>query len=246
MHCQVNYVVEVMTLRKWAVILVFILLTISFCGCFDGSIGNYKSEEVVKNMDNDYDNVRFMMEKYGLRSDELSGLDLERFINDYQLRIREYSSEDIRRILDDEGDMYQDDGTTALFSILNATGERLKIDDSVTRIGLYVNSGTIIRRAVFDIEQKVFYVQTTEPHPLSEERIQILKSLPEQWDIFSWEQHCVGEENPSTGNFGWKLVFGLSNGNFSVYDGYTQDMSHLPNNFQEVYQQLNSILKTVD
>ena len=160
----------------------------------------------------------------------------------YQLRDREYTPEEVRMILADQGDMYAEDETTVLFRILSKEGGPLKDGQAdIVRIGFYENAGTLVERSVFDLENRVFYVDGPEPHPMSEAQAEELKQLPGRWGIPAWDVHTEGKEAPNTGNYGWKLIFELSNGEYAVYDGFTGDMSHLPKHFAEVRDTLYSV-----
>ena len=188
------------------------------------------------------DDVHFMMSAYGLSREELQGIDVEQLISDYQLRDREYTPEEVRMILADQGDMYAEDETTVLFRILSKEGGPLKDGQAdIVRIGFYENAGTLVERSVFDLENRVFYVDGPEPHPMSEAQAEELKQLPGRWGIPAWDVHTEGKEAPNTGNYGWKLIFELSNGEYAVYDGFTGDMSHLPEHFEEVRDTLDSV-----
>ena len=115
------------------------------------------------------DDVHFMMSAYGLSREELQGIDVEQLISDYELREREYTPEEIRMILADQGDMYAEDETTVLFRILSKEGGPLKNGQAdIVRIGFYENAGTLVERSVFDLKNRVFYVDGPEPHPMSE------------------------------------------------------------------------------
>lgn len=192
------------------------------------------------------DNLTFMMEKYGFSADELEGLDLEKFISRYELRTRDYTAEEIREKLNSVGDRYKDDGTTRIYSILEAEETGSYEGGDVILIGFYYNSGTFTQRAVFDLESAVCYIDTAEPNLLTDEQIATLKSIAERNRVASWDSHYEGEEEPSTGNYSWKLVFQVSDGTFSKYDGYTQDMSHLPDTYNDVKDELISVIKSVD
>ena len=185
-----------------------------------------------------------MTENYGLSKDELEGLDLVRFIGDYQLRTRRYTPAEIRRLLLDEGDMYAASEETRLFYLFTAEGGALtETDCEIERIGFYLNSGTSVQRIVCDLVDGKYYVDNAQPHALSAGQVERLKQLPSEYGIFEWKRHTEGEEKPSTGNFSWKLVFQLPKGEYAVYDGYTKNMTHLPPHFAEVRNALSSVIR---
>ena len=188
------------------------------------------------------DDISFMVNTYGFSEEELQGIDVWQLIHDYELLERQYTPEEIRMILEDQGDMYVEDEATILFRIFSRDGGPLKEGQTdIVRIGFYENAGTLVERSIFDLENKVFYVDGPEPHAMSEAQAEELKQLPGRWNIPAWDVHTEGKEAPSTGNYGWKLVFELSDGAFAVYDGFTGDMTHLPEHFEEVRDTLDSV-----
>lgn len=193
--------------------------------------------------EDEMDDLTFMMTAYGFREEELLGIDLKRLIEDYGLRREAYTADEVREILELEADVYQDDGSTELFSILEEEGGTLKEGAEICRIGYYCNQGTLIRKLVFDLENQQFYVNNTDPQPLSKEQIRTLRELPSKWGIGKWDSYYEGEEEPSTGSLKWKLVFELEDGSCGVYGGYTKDMTHLPKTYQDVDRELNSVIK---
>lgn len=227
------------------IMLLFVIVAAGVCGCRNQKPGNSEEvEKMTKETAGHEDDLTFMMTTYGLEKEELAGIDLKRLIEDYQMRTREYTAEEIREILTDEADMYQDDGSTALFAILEQEGGALEDTDQISRIGYFYNPGTLVQKAVFDLENKLFYVDNTDSHPLTEEQYKLLKELPEKWQITDWDEWYEGEEQESTGSFAWKLVFELADGSFCVYGGYTKDMSHLPKTYNDVNRELRSVMKS--
>lgn len=224
------------------ILLILILLSGISCSFYQENTINTSEGVIQMPVDTNADDLKFMVETYGFSEEELEGLDLAKLIQDYQLRTRDYSAEEVRDILKAEGDMYVDDGTTALFSIFAIEGRDLRDGDEVNRIGYYFNAGTLVQRLVIDIDDKAYYIDNAEPHPLKGKQVEFLKDLPHKYEISNWEKYTVGEEQPSTGHFSWKLVFGLTSGEYCVYDGYTKDMSHLPATFNDFIEGLNSVL----
>ena len=193
------------------------------------------------------ENLQFMIERYSFTAEELSGIDLNLFIKDYRLRTIAYTAQDVHDILEAHREQYQETSERSLLSkiyaILNEKGEQIPSPCELNRIGYYYNSGSYAQREVFDLVQKVYYLNDTMSHPLNEEQVISLQELPEKCGISKWESHTSGPEEPTTGHFVWKLVFELKDGTFCVYDGHTQDMSHLPEHFSEVTQVFKSIVQ---
>ena len=153
---------------------------VSMCGCQSSQTDHI---EEVKEMTNETtnemmdessvyeDDLTFMVETFGLSEEELIGIDLKRLIDDYRLRTMDYTAEEIREILKDQGDMYQDDGTTEVFSIFGQEGGALKEGAEIRRIAYYRNPGTLVQKAVFDLEHEEFFVDNPDPNPLTEEQM---------------------------------------------------------------------------
>lgn len=220
-----------------------LLLCVLFFGCGKPLIEDKGAENMSKLEAETRNNIQYMIDTYGFSETELQGIDVNKLISDYQLRSMDYTPDEIRKILIDEGDMYVLDEKTILYYVFSANGRVLKNDDTeIACIAMYLNSGTHVQRTIFDLENRVYYVDDAQPHSLSEAQIGDLSQLPGKYNIAEWPQHTEGEEEPSTGNYRWKLIFQLADGEYAVYDGYTKDMTHLPNNFREVRDSLLSVI----
>ncbi len=189
--------------------------------------------------------LSYMMETYGLTEKELEGLDLVRLIEDYQMLTLEYTPREVRTIIEEERDIYQDDGRSRIFSILNQNAENdLKIDSDICRIGFYRNEGTLIQKIVFDLQNKVCYAGDAEEKPLTEKQVAALREIPEKWQITEWEHFYGGEEQGSSGSLQWKLVFELADGTICAYGGWTGDGSHLPDTYRKAARELQAVMKS--
>lgn len=199
----------------------------------------------------DYDErsteLKFMMETYGFSEDELEGVDLIKFVEDFQLRERDFSAEEVHDILNAQKDMYIDDGSTALYSILSKDGRELRESDVINRMGLYLNIGTMRQQMVFDFEKDVYYINNIESHSLTQQQSTYLRELPGTCKIFAWDRHTeVEEEEESTGNFGWKIVIQTASGEYCTYDGYTRDGSNLPDSFNDFLSGIQRITEAAE
>lgn len=228
-------------ITKTAVICITAVMILAMTGCTDTAGSNSDNTEGVNDMPAytvDYnENLKFMMDTYGLSEEELAGLDLARLIEDYRLREEDYTADEIREIIIEEGDMYQDDGTTELYYILDTEAAGGLPDDAViTTVGFYLNSGTAVDRYVFDINGRKVYINGPDACAMDDSDAQALAEMAGKYGVSGWDAHTSGEEEPSTGNYAWKLVFRTEDGKCYAYDGYTQDMTHLPENYDEVRQ----------
>lgn len=188
--------------------------------------------------------LKYMMETYGLTEKELEGLELVRLIKDYQMVTLEYTPREVRTIIEEERDIYQDDGKSRVFSILDQNAENdLKTDSDICQIGFYRNEGTLIQKMAFDLKKQVCYGGDAKERPLSEEQISALKELPEKWQIAEWEHFYGGREQESTGSLQWKLVFELEDGTICAYGGWTGNGSHLPDTYRKVARELQAVMK---
>ena len=234
------------------ILFVFIIAMLNLNGCQRNVVneeGFINKEEQCEEEDmakkHNYQNVlEYMMSSYGFDEEELKGIDIVRFAEDYKIFKFEYSKDEICKILERDGDMYIDDGSTELFSIFDYDeGGVLKTDTEICRIGFYRNAGTLVQRIVFDVEEKAFFADNAVPLALSDEDIKLLKEIPIKWGISEWSSYYEGKEESSTGSFRWKIVFAYMDGTVAAYGGYTGDMSNLPPNFTEVEKELLSIAK---
>lgn len=222
-------------MHKIFALLSILCLIVPLSGCTGGT--SNLMEEVDQMSIFDYDErstgLQFMMEAYGFNEEELEGVDVIKFIEDFQLRTRDFSAKEVRDILNAQRDMYVDDGSTALYGILSKEGRELREEDTVNRMGLYLNSGTMWQQLVFDFEQDVYYINSTEPHSLTREQSTQLLELLRICSVSTWERHTEGDEDESTGNFRWRLVLQTVSGEYCAYDGYTGDGSNLPEHFND-------------
>lgn len=203
-------------------------------------------EEEILTMKSYQEVVQYMINSYGLDKEELYAIDVLKFAKDYEIYERTYTPEEMRELLEDVKIYYEDDGTTALFSIFDCPDNGgLDYGVQINRIGYYRNKGTLIERIICDLRQKEVCVDIATPFALTEEQTSILEQLPFKYDIPSWENHYEGEEVENTGSFRWKLVFECDNGNLCAYGGYTSDGSHLPEHFVEVEDTLMKIAHQV-
>mgnify|MGYP001652672404 CR=1 FL=1 len=185
------------------------------------------------------------MERYGFSEEELAGIDVIQFIRDYQLESRQYSKEEILAILESEADAYIDDGTTQIFLILEQPGRKLTNEDTIITAGFYLNEGTAIDKVVCDLENNVFYYNTPDAYHLSQELKEELLKLSTSGKLRDWELHTEGKEGPSTGSYYWILAFETKNGEFCTYDGFTRDMSHLPDGYYDVKHIFDEIIASI-
>ena len=189
-------------------------------------------------------NLEFLIEKYDFTADELADIDLERFIEDYDLYTPDYTPEEIQQILSDERDMYIDDGISERFKIFNQKSDDTATSDMrITKIGYYLNEGTLLQRIVFDLQNNVWYLNKNEAVQLSKDEADALLSLDKNYHVFQWDENYEGEEKETTGSLRWKLVFEFENGSYKSFGGYTKDMSHLPDNFAEVNNLIKEIIQ---
>ena len=180
------------------------------------------------------ENLQYMTETYDLTREELDGVDIDRFIEDYGLREEDYSSDEIREILAEEGDLYIDAGSTALYSLLREEeGGAADPEQEIRRIGFFYNEGTLNQRIIIDLEKEVYYLNDTHENPLSDVKAVELRKLIATYHLDEWKNHYEGEEGFSTGSLVWKLVLVMENGQKAVFGGRTGDMTHLPENFGE-------------
>ncbi len=222
-------------MKRIFVLLLLVCGVLTIYGCSKNHSEEDLSIQKAAEDDTVLSGIEFLNETYGITEEELHNVDVERFIDDYQLRRLEYTKDEILQILDENGDMYIDDGTTELFSIFdNKEGHLLQKGDRPKKIGFYVNSGTLLHEIVCDLESRNYYVDDAVPHNIEDRVYDDLYNLGDKYIVNKWESRYEEKESHSTGSFEWILAFDIGNENVCVYSGYTDDMSCLPPDFNEV------------
>ena len=228
-------------MKKTAILVSVFLGLLVFAGC--GNAGGSPAEPDTREAEGEYtDSYRkvldYMVSEYGLTMEELEGVDVEAFAEDYRLYELKYEPEEIREILKDQKEYYKKEPEKDAFSILGDTddipegGPGLPNDADIMQIGYYANAGTLQRRAVFNLEEKKCYTDNMDPFDLSEEQVATLKDMPKKAGISSWEHRYEKADLPeTTGSFCWKMVFILRDGTQCIYGGYTTDMTDFPDGY---------------
>ena len=185
--------------------------------------------------------ARELLIRNGLSEEEIRGLDVIRFVRDYEIDKREYGADELREIIAEEGEYYIDDDSTRIFSILEEKGTADLSEDAVIRAMAYsYNNGTYYERGVIDLQEGYVCVNTAEKSGLSDEKRDALAHVVRDYEVFLWDHDVRGEEPETTGSLAWKIVFLVEDGGYCVYEGFTSDGSHLPDHFNEVMDLLRS------
>lgn len=182
-----------------------------------------------------------LREKYQLTDDELSGIDADALVADYRMDEMDYTKEEVLEIIEDQREYYEDDPTAEIFSILGNTDEvpadsaDFSETSTVTRVAYYANPGSAQKRVLFDLKNKMYYVDDGTMYYLDEYRCSQLVETLRNAGV-SWWKHYYEDaaEQETTGSFAWKLVIEQENGPTCSYGGYTKDMSTLPQGFSDV------------
>ena len=182
-----------------------------------------------------------LLSQLGLAEEEMAGIDVIRFVQDYELDARAYSAEELRAILAEEGAFYLDDGVTQVYAMLDEPGgEALKEDDAITAVAYLYNNGTFNERAVIDLDERFACLNDAEKRPLSPENAAALAQMPRQYEISRWRQEYNQPHPTGTGSLAWRLVFRTAEGAYCVYSGYTSDGSCLPEHLDDVMKTLRA------
>ncbi len=222
-----------------------IICVIAAFSLFSFGCGDNKAQ--IQNGDANEEAIRFMVENYHLSREDLEGLDVEALIHDYGLDEFRYTSDELRKILEENRNYYVITEENRLFSILNPTdeipeSEDLKKDDDIIMVGFYENPGSLQRYVLFDLENKVFYIDNATPHPLSEAAVNSLKDIGKNTSVCEWEHKTNGFGSGTTGSYAWKLLFLLNDGRTCIYGGAT-DGGTLPEDYDDVLELLNAELQ---
>ena len=185
--------------------------------------------------------LAFMVNKYGFTVEELLGIDVEALIEDYQLETEDYTKEEIVEILEDQRDYYLLDPADEVFSLLGNTNEvnadsvDLPENADIAKVAIYINSGSLQNRYLFDFEENLYYVNDGIPYILEDEQIEAIKAGIKEAGLSTWDHYYENsEEKDTTGSLRWKLVILLRDGTECAYGGYTRDMSTLPDSFDKL------------
>lgn len=228
--------------------LIAVLTAGLFCsGCQHSGITGSSNEVVsMATTSRMQEDIQYLEEQYGFTSEELAGLDVSKFVEDYEIRTRDYEPAQVRKILELQRDIYEEDSTEAVFYLLREEGRTLQDGDVPVLIGVSLNLGTGMTRYLYDLENAVWYWNSAEAHPMSSEAAESLRTLPERRNMSSWKAYTRGERNSGTGSIGWKMVFQMENGDNVVYEGFAQDESGLPEGFQDVLMDLEAASSSAD
>lgn len=190
--------------------------------------------------------LAFMIEKYGFTVEELLGLDVEALIEDYHLDTEEYTKEEVAEIIGDQREYYLLDPADEAFSLLgntnevNANSADLPENADIAKIAIYINSGSLQKRIMFDLEDDLYYVDDGTPYVLEAEQIEIIKAGLKEAGVSTWDHYYENSgEQETTGSLRWKLVILLRDGTECAYGGYTKDMSTLPDNYDKLEKAFN-------
>ena len=187
---------------------------------------------------------KFMMETFGFTEEDLEGVDLIRFIEDYELREREWEAETVRQILESQRYMYVDDGTTAIYSIFSKSGGTLEEGDIITKFAIEADRGNKEERTVMDLASGKYYSGDATARSLSDEQIQKIKELVEKYGVSEWKQN-FSEEEPdadSTYSFSWLFVIETEDGKYCAYNGYCSKPDSIPDHVDETIDRVDEIL----
>ena len=189
--------------------------------------------------------IQYLVDNYDFTESELQGLDVIKFVEDFEVYDRDWTSDLLREVIESQKEYYIDDGYTEAFEIFNYDeGGTVNEDLELSHIGYYYSSGTYNQSMVFDIINKIGYINSVgekETIELSDKDIEKLKELSSKYKIKDWQTHYSGLELDTTGSHAWKLVFEYTDETTAVYGGYTGNMTYIPNNYSAVTGLLKSI-----
>ena len=214
-----------------------LIITLTMCGCVAANARDKRSDRAL-------DDYQYMTEVLGFTEEELEGFDIIGMFQVLNIRERNMSSEDVHKIVDRLRHSYTDNGTNAIYMITTASGGAgLTEDIEVSKASYYVNNGVEIINAVYDIDNKQYYLGDITPHDMTDEQAENLRTIATRNDIKSWETRNVGEQEKTTGVYEWKIVLQDPEGNYYVYEGNSPDGSAFPPTYKEVSAELASILR---
>lgn len=190
---------------------------------------------------NNNERTEYMTEMYNLTKDDLDGVDLIRFMKDYEIGLRNWTPAEIKQILLTQKKYYIDDGSSAVFCIFSCDGRKYADGDVIKKIGIYMNEGTKIGRVVIDIDEAKYYLNSAEPKTFDKKWVPKLKNIPERFGVIDWEPKTT-INGTSTASFSWKIVFETTRNEYCVYSGYSSDPAKIPVQLKELIELIHCIV----
>ena len=185
------------------------------------------------------DDKEYLMEVYGLTEDDLEKIDIDLFSKIVEFRKTNWSNEMLKMQFDALKEDLIAENYSDIYLILSPeTNKKIPQGTKVKKIGYYINPGTFAQQMVFDLEEKVFYVDDYTEYKFDED----LTNVVDDYKIYEWDTYASGEENDnSTATYGFKLVLLGEDDHKYVYEGH--GMSDLP--FADEYWKLSKKLTDI-
>ncbi len=225
-------------MKRKAIIILFLLIpAILLCGCgktppevgvdedYLSKSPEEKYEELLQ------EDTKYLKDTFGFSASDLEGIDVTKLVRDYQIREFDYTKEEVIRIITEYGDMYSLTPEDHIYRMFNVSGGKWHEGAKPVKIGYSESYGTAPpMQYVFDLENNVMYFMDATEHPLPQEKIDSLRSLPDACGMAEWEPWSSVEVEWTTDTYFWKIVVLDEDNNVALYAGVAPDMAYLPEN----------------
>jgi len=185
------------------------------------------------------DDKEYLMEVYGISSEDLEKVNIDLFSKIVDFRNSNDMNDLVKMRFDALKEKITDDNYSDIYLILSPeTNKKIPQGTKVKKIGYYINPGTFAQKMVFDLENKVFYVDDYTEYKFDED----LMTIVDDYKIYEWDTYAVGEKDDnSTATYGFKLVLLGEDDHKYVYEGH--GMLDLP--FLDEYWKLSKKLTDI-
>lgn len=182
------------------------------------------------------------MELCEFTEEEISDVNLDIFIEEYQLteeEIKKYNMHAVLKKYKDKLNQQESIDENAIFYNYLVTNNKAftKIKESqlddIKVIALYINSGMEQESVIVDYQKDMIYYGAqcnilsdgaipTWTEELSDEKKIAIQDMWKECNIVSWKRQYTGKEDNSTGTYSWHLYLELENGKIKDYSGGCQ------------------------
>lgn len=180
-----------------------------------------------------------LMELCEFTEEEISDVDLDIFIEEYQLteeEIKKYNMHAVLRKYKDKLRQEEIIDERAIFYNYLVTNNKAftkiresQLDD-VKVIALYINSGMEQESVIVDYQKNMIYYGTqrnilsdgvipTWTEELTDEKKYAIRNMWEDCNIVAWKRRYIGQEDNTTGTYSWHLYLELESGKIKDYSG---------------------------
>lgn len=205
--------------------------------------------------------IEYLLANSTLEEEDFKGISIEDFIKRYELTEEAVADvymepllERYRQELQRELNEYPD------YSYLRTSDNQMnKLNEedieNIHVVAFYYTSGTYQESLLFDFQNKVGYLgetidlleseitEYTDQVELSDDEIQEVGNILQQTGVPDWNLSYEGQNEETTGSFGWNLYIELNDGSIIQYAGKGVIGASRPENYDEFVEKLKEVIK---